>query len=193
MKVLFDTDYLMYLLTDPSRYASLKDPNLPDDVANLQRKIECLLERLKEEKAKVIIPTPVLAELCAQFGDKLTEVLGILESQRRFDIADYDKLAAVETGLSMRAGGSRKKSLTRSQWHKVKFDRQIVAIAKVNGVDTVYSNDSQVCRWSREAGLKAVSVIELDNPPPAQVPMDYPPEGGADQSGEAGEEDKSST
>ena len=62
----------------------------------------------------------------------------------------------------MRAGD--KKEGTAS-WLKVKFDRQIVAIAKIEGADVIYSNDDDIARYSARDGLEVVALEELPAPP----------------------------
>jgi hypothetical protein len=51
---------------------------------------------------------------------------------------------------------------------KTKFDVQIVAIAKVNGADIIYSEDTDIVRLGAEVGIKVVPVADLPTPPPKQ-------------------------
>jgi len=48
---------------------------------------------------------------------------------------------------------------------KIMFDRQIVAIAKVEGAHSVYSDDADVHRYAQHAGLGAYRTADLDPPP----------------------------
>ena len=65
---------------------------------------------------------------------------------------------------------------TQSSWAKVKFDRQIVAIAKVVGATSIYSTDTDVAKHAREAGIPSVSLEDLPNPPmPPQIELDLVP------------------
>ena len=66
-----------------------------------------------------------------------------------------------------------KKGGSSSSWSKVKFDRQIVAIAKVNGADTIYSTDDDVARFGRAAEIKVESVWDLPEPQPEQINIPY--------------------
>jgi hypothetical protein len=49
--------------------------------------------------------------------------------------------------------------------NKVKFDRQIVAIAKTQGATAVYSDDGQVASFAIECGMEAYKLSDIVNPP----------------------------
>lgn len=67
-----------------------------------------------------------------------------------------------------------KKAGSRRPWQHIKFDRQIVSIAKVNNATAVYSNDKEVLKWSEQLGMQGIAVWDLADPPPAQTLMNYP-------------------
>lgn len=54
-----------------------------------------------------------------------------------------------------------KRSGSTSPWAKIKFDRQIVAIAKVVGALTIYSDDDDIARLSRSAGIAVLRIQDL--------------------------------
>jgi hypothetical protein len=53
---------------------------------------------------------------------------------------------------------------TSAIWAKVKFDRQIVAIAKVIGATEIYSDDGHVSRLAKQANIKCIGVADLPLP-----------------------------
>lgn len=61
---------------------------------------------------------------------------------------------------SDRRGGNPEASKT-----KIKFDRQIVAIAIVEGAAVAYSDDRDVITYAKEAGLKGYRLEDLPLPP----------------------------
>lgn len=63
-----------------------------------------------------------------------------------------------------------KKSGSSAPWQKVKIDRQIVAIALVEGVKTLYGDDGGVRKLAKAAGLNVISSWELPMPPKSQEP-----------------------
>ena len=52
---------------------------------------------------------------------------------------------------------------------KVKFDRQIIAICKVRGVDTIFSNDEDVRKFAEREDMIAKAIWDLPDPPPEQA------------------------
>ena len=59
---------------------------------------------------------------------------------------------------------------------KIKFDRQIVAIAKAEGAHSVYSDDDDVHSYAQRAGLKVFRTADLDLPPEnPQMAMELTP------------------
>jgi hypothetical protein len=77
-------------------------------------------------------------------------------------------MAAVELAsmeLLARGKGSKRQPVSsQTPWQKVKFDRQIVAISKLHGVHTIYSDDGDVRNIAEEVGIKTVPCWELDLP-----------------------------
>lgn len=64
-----------------------------------------------------------------------------------------------------------KKAGATGPWAKVKFDRQIVAIAKVQGADVIYSDDEDIVRYASRVNISVVRVADLPIPPPEQMDL----------------------
>ena len=67
MKVLFDTIFLSMLLHQEDRFP-LDPATTSAQVTNPKERIEYLIEALDRENAKIVVPTPALAELLAAAG-----------------------------------------------------------------------------------------------------------------------------
>ncbi len=82
-------------------------------------------------------------------------------------IADFDMMAAVEVAAmtrdAIRAGD--KKDGSTSPWQKVKIDRQIIAIARVRGVERIYSDDKGVAAFAEKVALPVVQTWAMPLPP----------------------------
>jgi hypothetical protein len=58
-----------------------------------------------------------------------------------------------------------KKGTSNSSWAKVKFDRQIVAIARIHKATTIYSDDADIASICKNSTISVVSVGDLPLPP----------------------------
>ena len=59
--------------------------------------------------------------------------------------------------------GDKKGGVT-APWNKVKFDRQIVAIAKICNVSTIYSDDKNLETFATAQGISVMTVGQLPLP-----------------------------
>ncbi len=67
------------------------------------------------------------------------------------------------TREAMRVGD--KKDGSSSHWQKVKIDRQIIAIARVQGVRVIYSDDGGVAAFAGKIGIPVVQTWNMPLPP----------------------------
>ena len=163
--VVFDSTILLPMLwpgvPDPA------DPETGESVSHFRERIDYLVKNLESDRAKIIVPTPVLSEILVSAGSAGGEYLERLDSESVFRIVAFDKRAAVEmammTKVAMDTGDKREG--VKGTWAKVKFDRQIVAIAKVAGSKLLYSDDPGVRTFGQNAGLTVIGTWELPLPP----------------------------
>lgn len=155
MLVAFDTTFLVPLL----------DPQVKG-TGELDARISHLVATLDKQRAKIVIPTPALSEVLIGAADAAPAYLEILSKNSRFRIAPFGERAAVEAAArhreAMRLGDKKEGSLN---WSKVKFDRQIVAIAKVEGAERIYSNDNDIKRLGASDGIEVITLDDLELPP----------------------------
>ena len=162
----FDTNFLVLLL-EPDKPAPI-DPatNLP--VTFAKERIEQLVNTLDQAGEKIILPTPVLSEFLVKAGAAGPEYLRHFERLAVFRIAPFDIRCAVELAAMTHAALTTvdKSSASSEQpRQKVKIDRQIVAIAKVNGQNTIYSTDAGLIGIAKLVGIRVVSLGEVPLPP----------------------------
>ena len=116
----------------------------------------------------VIIPTPALSEALVR-ADPAAALRIIAELQKHavFKIESFDSLAAIElatmTRDSLRRG--RKKGDSAATWAKLKFDQQIVAIARVHQARVIYSDDGDIRAIAKRVGIDVIGVADLQLPP----------------------------
>lgn len=163
--VVFDANFLLLLL-DPNALPP-RDPATNTPIDKSRERIELLLATLDAEKTRIIIPTPALSEVLIGAGEAASCYLEILNGHARFRIAAFDQRAAVEAAAAHRDARQRgdKREGTGATWAKVKFDRQIVAIAKVEGAATIYSDDTDIRKLGESSDLTVIGLAELPLPP----------------------------
>lgn len=166
--VVFDTSLLLLVLDKNAKPPN--DPATGQPLDKAAERIEHLIEKLTADKEKIVIPTPVLSEVLVHAGKAMQPYLDIMNGQSAFRIAPFDQKAAIEAAISMsdaiKRGGHRVDAARPdANKTKIKFDRQIVAIAKAEGAHAVYSDDADVHRYAKHAGLDAYRTVDLDPPP----------------------------
>lgn len=137
--VVFDTSILLLVL-DPHAKQPPVDPATQLPVERAAERIEYLIDRLDADREKIVVPTPALSELLVYAA--LAHRDALERGGIRIDAANPD--------------ASRT---------KIKFDRQVVAIAKAEAARAVYSDDEDVIGYATRTGLSAYRTIDLDLPP----------------------------
>jgi PIN domain len=133
-----------------------------------KERIEYLIKRLNDAKTKIIIPTPALAEALIHAGAAASQqIVEYLQRYSVFSIEPFDTRAAIEVAAMSREAlaSGRKRGESTATWAKVKYDRQIVAIAKVHSATTIYSNDGDIATLGKRAKIDVVSLANLPLPP----------------------------
>lgn len=175
--ILLDATTLL-LLIEPSARPP-RDPSTGKPLEKCRERIEHLLQTLSDPQVQVVLPTPVLAEVLVRAGNARNQYLTELTTNHVFRPASFDERAAVELSMILDGDAKSKKKLTGTQtWAKLKFDRQIIAIAKVQRVTTIYSDDTDLAKCAVDNGLTVTHTWELPLPPvAAQQELPLPPPG----------------
>lgn len=165
--VVFDATVLLLVLDPEARPPQNSETGRP--VERASERINALIDQLSADGEKVVIPTPALSEVLVYASDAMQSYLDIINKQSAFRIVPFDQKAAIEAAIAthdaIRRGGRRIDSDATATVAKIKFDRQIVSIAKAEGSHTVYSDDSDVIRYAKQVGLEAYRTADLPLPP----------------------------
>ena len=169
MIALFDANFLILLFDAkapaPSRPGRFK-------ILDAQRRIQNLVDDLAKKRVKIIIPTPALSEFMLLTPDAYTSYLTEIRKRSVFEICSFDDAACVElVEYSMQLGNPKRKPDRVETWAKLKYDRLILAVAKVNRVTELYTNDDGVRDLALQLGIKPIDLEHLPVPPPEQVPL----------------------
>lgn len=167
MPVGFDSTTLSVLLNP--------DAAIPDDPATgkppdlVRERLQGLIERLQKERQVVVVPTPVVAEILSVIGPTSADYLQVINRSRVFSVKPFDEVAAIELAFLNRDVFARldKKSKV-APYQKVKIDRQILAICKAAGCDTIYTDDKGLITRAEMCGMKAIRLCDLPIPDSAR-------------------------
>jgi predicted nucleic acid-binding protein len=162
--VLIDANTLL-LLINP-------DAAVPNDASGKQitfakERVDGLIQDLSKQKQKIIIPTPVLSEVFVRtdYNSALSYVERF-KKDRNFRVEPFCERAAIEVALmtAKAIANGNKKDGSDEKWAKVKYDRQIVAIAAVHSVSTIYTDDRNLKSFGTLHGFKVIGIGELPIP-----------------------------
>lgn len=163
--VVIDTTMLLLLLR-PDTPVPPGPNGVPID--RPRDRIDYLVNDLAKSNTKLVIPTPALSEALVRAGAAASQqIVDYLTKWTVFQIAPFDTRAAIEVAAMTRAALSRgkKKGASDAVWNKVKYDRQIVAIAKVVGATMIYSDDGDIRTIAREVQIAVNGLADLPLPP----------------------------
>jgi predicted nucleic acid-binding protein len=166
--VAFDASFAMLALR----------PAIPASVDHAKDRVVNLLIDLQKAGERIVIPTPALTEFLVHAEAAASEYLDELQKSARFKIAPYGLRAAVEVAVIIEAAITKKdkRDGSRDRWAKVNFDRQIAAIAKVEGAHTIYSDDKDLGKFAVKMGMRVVTLADLPVPPSKTPLFDNLPE-----------------
>jgi predicted nucleic acid-binding protein len=169
--VAFDASVLVYLLDENARAPQGENG---EPIEHCQTRVSHLIAELQRAKAKIIVPAPALAEVLVYGGAAAPDWLSILNTSRHIRISPFDERAAIEYSVLERARVAAPRS--GKPRAKAKFDEQIVAIARVEGATTIYSDDSDIRKLWGDGGQVA-GIADLPLPPQdRQIAMQFDPQ-----------------
>jgi predicted nucleic acid-binding protein len=169
--VAIDSTFLSLMLHP--RAKPPKDPATGKPIERIHDRIEKLLEDLDSESERIILPTPVLSEFLILAGKDGPEYRDRLLGMKNILVKPFDEKAAIELAAreveDRETGGKRGGSA--SPWAKLRFDRQIVAVAKTNEAKRMYSDDEDVMKFATRVKIKVIRTWELPLPAATQINM----------------------
>ena len=168
MTVAIDASMLLLFLRPDSRVPRGRDGKPAPSYA--RERVENLIKELDESGATVVVPAPAFAEVLVRAtSDEARKIVGEMRASAVFDIVPFDVRAASELAEIMRtelAERARPKLRDEAEtWAKLKFDRQIVAIAKVSGATEIYSHDRGLETVAARVGIRVIQLQDLPLPP----------------------------
>lgn len=156
MIVVLDANMLVYFFDEKSNPPLSKSTGQP--VARCKERLDHLIATLAQDKAKIIVPTPALAEVLVYAQQGAPERLNIIKTSKHFRVVPFDERAAVEFAATQANGRG---SAARA---KAKFDDQIIAIAAVEQAEVIYSDDADIAKRAGSR-FRVIGIEALPLPP----------------------------
>lgn len=164
MTAAIDTSLLLYILDEKT--SAPIDSATGKPVERCAERVNLLIANLASKREKLIVPTPVLAEVLVKAGPAAPSYLRILDTNRAIRLVDFNALAAIEASVMIAdVFASADRPVGGDARVKMKFDVMIAAIAKVNGASTVYSDDPGIGKLGKQHGFETVGIAQLPLPP----------------------------
>lgn len=161
--VVFDATFAMLLINPDADVP--QDPETGAAVTNGKARIEHLISELAKSGESILIPTPALSEVLVGARGNVADLVAELSSGYRLRAAPFDELAAIETALMTEPTFTGTGQLNNETKAKVKYDLQIIGIAKINQADAIYSDDGRLKAKAETEGIPVIGLPELDLPP----------------------------
>lgn len=172
--VLFDATTLLLLLS-PNTLAPI-DPKTGKPVTRPKDRIDYLIHLLQLAETKILVPTPALSEILVRAGKAGPQYLPIFDRSSVFRIVPFDTRAAIEVSIMARDSLQKGKKVMSPMvtYAKIKYDRQIVAIAKTFNVTAIYSDDKTLLALARAHSMTCHGLTDLPLPPEEpQIPLAF--------------------
>ena len=166
--VVFDATMMMLALWPDA--PTPKDPVTQQPIDFASERVQLVVSSLEKNKTKIIIPAPALSEVLVRAGKAGPKIVSAIQRSSAFRIEDFGAAAAVEVAMMTRyALDSGSKRDGDGTWAKIKYDRQIAAIAKVSGAKVIYSDDKNVRSFCERADISVIGLASC--PLPEKPPM----------------------
>lgn len=158
---------MLVLFLQPNAKGPTDDEGKP--VSHARERVEYLISELDRTGTKIGIPTPALSETLIRMGSKeMQRVVETLNQRAVFVLQSFDQRAAIEVAAMLKKELGKKRPKDGPEtWAKLKYDRQIVAIAKVSNATTLYSDDGDIKTLGDRHGIPVERVCDLPLPPDA--------------------------
>jgi hypothetical protein len=161
--IAFDTTYLIVLLQDKAVPSITDRQGKP--VSKARERVQYLVQKLSESSSIICIPTPVLAEIMVRAGSAGPAYLKRFSDSSKFKLSAFDVRAAVEAAELIRlVKDEQSKKIKVDTWAKMKFDIQIVAIAKAEACGAIYSDDPNIENHGNRVRIPVRRICDLQLP-----------------------------
>lgn len=165
MRIVLDTNVLLHIASSRDDL-QLVDPRTGQRIDRACDRLSVLIETTGSQGGTIVIPAPVLTEfLVGVEPAKIQEYIDLFMSERCIEVAPFDARAAVECAQMVDRAEHRQRGGEDETRAKVRFDRQILAIAKVVGATAIYTHDRQLLAKAESITMEVKSLADVPLPP----------------------------
>ena len=163
--VVFDATMLMLLIRPES--GNPIDSATGKPVDNVQERIAYFIEQSEKAKTRIGLPTPALSEVLVRSGSSAVKIVEKIKEYAIFEILPFDERCAIEVALMTKHAidSGDKKSGSDEIWSKIKYDRQIAAIARVHQASVIYTDDKNLRHTAASINLASQGLADMQLPP----------------------------
>lgn len=167
VKIVIDTNVLVQIMQNENA-KDLADPETGAVIEDGFRRAEALVERVETLKTVAVIPAPVLAEyLIGLEPGTYQEHLDIINGSAFIEVVSFDQASAIECAYLVN-DQERKMMDPDAKQAKLKFDRQILAIAIAVGAKELWTHDKTLYRRAANSPVTPRSLADI-GPQPEQM------------------------
>lgn len=169
-----DATFLLYLFAPTGQVGVPLDSN-DQPITMAKERVQGLVDELEKIGATIIVATPALSEIMIRSGVQAGQTwLGMMNKSKAFKVVAFDAKSAIEVALmSGHAVKGENGHVASDGTHaKLKYDRQIVAIAHTEGATTFYTDDRNQTNLAKRFGMTVKGLADCPIPTTAaQIPM----------------------
>lgn len=188
MIVGLDATFLLYFFAKPEDVGVPKGED-GEPIPFAKERVGGLIADLEKGGSTIVVSTPALSEIMVRSGVQAGQSwAAIMRASKIFTLVPFDEKSAIEVALmaghSVR--GERAPDPDAGTHAKLKYDRQIVAVAKTEGATAFYTDDKSQRNLATRLGMSVKGLADCIVPTQvAQTPLplegghgDKPPERG---------------
>lgn len=133
----------------------------------VKERVDALVKDMEKTGAKIIVGTPALSEISVRAGVQAAQTwIAIMSKSPHFKIVEFDIKSALEVAVMVgnAVKGEGGKAATSDTFAKLKYDRQIVAIAHTEGATVFYTDDGRQANMAARLGMAVKGTEDLPIP-----------------------------
>ena len=157
--IIFDSSFLVVLL-HPSPPPAKDREDKP--VTQFRERVANLVAKMDVLNDVIGVPAPAMAEVLVRAGNGRAQYVSVLSNTWKFQILPFDSRSAIEASELIAKVKSNKEPW--ATWAKVKFDIQIVSIAKAESASVIYADDKDIENFAKRLKIPVIRICDLPVP-----------------------------